>query len=102
MLIPGCCADDCSERGAFGFSNEKSLMYWAVRLRLGMAPVCAGGTPPSGCGPPLVGFAMSFYVLLHPWNVSQSARVANTGPGGEQGSPSSRLRPFATRRDPCL
>ena len=39
-----------SERGAFGFSNEKSLMYWPSTLSCG-AVCCCGGCCAS---PPLV------------------------------------------------
>src|ERR1700757_2967437 len=45
MLMDGCSCGDCSERDAFGFSNEKSLMYWVRTLSWGTL---------SGAGPPLV------------------------------------------------
>src|SRR2546423_8621128 len=50
MLIFGapCCC--CSERGAFGFSNDKSLTYWARTLSCGAAWLASA---PAG-GPPLV------------------------------------------------
>ena len=35
MLIFGCCCCGCSERGAFGFSNDRSLMYWPRTLSCG-------------------------------------------------------------------
>src|SRR5918998_6079583 len=47
MPICGCCCWGWSERGAFGFSKEKSLAYWARALRDGAlasawAPLPAG------------------------------------------------------------
>src|ERR1700730_16971647 len=45
MLIAGCCWGGVSERGALGFSNEKSLMYWVSTLSCGSF---------SGFGPPFV------------------------------------------------
>src|SRR5215216_4738001 len=49
MLMLGCCWVGVSERGAFGFSNEKSLIYWAKTLS------CGGF---SGAGPPFVELAI--------------------------------------------
>src|SRR5581483_8293679 len=46
MLMFGCVLPGASERGACGFSNEKSLTYWLT------TPIC--GIAICGCGPPLV------------------------------------------------
>src|SRR5215510_190798 len=59
MLIAGCCWLGCSERGAFGFSNERSLMYCARTLSCAGAccwPAWAPAAPPA-CQP-LVGMLM--------------------------------------------
>src|SRR5215468_2730356 len=48
MLIAGWASLGASERGAFGFSNEKSLMYCPSTLSDGAC--CCG----CGVGPPLV------------------------------------------------
>src|ERR1700746_12 len=45
MLSAGCCGGGVSERGALGFSNEKSLMYCVNTLSCGSF---------SGFGPPFV------------------------------------------------
>src|SRR4029077_11566037 len=51
MLIFGACACCCSERGAFGFSNDRSFTYWARTLSCGGAWL---GSTLAGGGPPLV------------------------------------------------
>src|SRR4029077_17673358 len=43
MLIAGCCCCGASEPGAFGFSNDRSLVYCANTLSWGGA--CSGGAP---------------------------------------------------------
>src|SRR5205085_8940594 len=43
MLIAGCCCCGCNEVGAFGFSNDRSLVYWASTLSWGGA--CSGCAP---------------------------------------------------------
>src|SRR5262249_32464029 len=40
MLIAGCCCCGCSDVGAFGFSNDRSLVYCASTLSWGGAPSC--------------------------------------------------------------
>src|SRR4051812_22137593 len=56
--MAGCCWLGCSERGALGFSNDRSLTYCARTLS------CAGAAcwPPPACPPaawpPLVGMVM--------------------------------------------
>src|SRR5215510_8403969 len=50
MLIAGWFSAGASERGAFGFSNEKSLMYCPSTLSDGACCCGCGG----GVGPPLV------------------------------------------------
>src|SRR5215471_6596453 len=74
MLMDGDVWLGPSERGAFGFSNEKSLMYWASTLSCG-----------SGRSPPLVAVVIEpsarkrLCARLHP------ARLANIGARHEQG-----------------
>src|SRR3954465_7090751 len=43
MLIAGCCCWGASEAGAFGFSNERSLVYCASTLSWG--PADSPGVP---------------------------------------------------------
>src|SRR6185295_3768356 len=43
MLMAGCCCCGAREEGAFGFSNDRSLVYWASTLSWGGA--CSGGAP---------------------------------------------------------
>src|SRR5579871_3066094 len=43
MLMAGCCCWGASEAGAFGFSNERSLVYCAKTLSWGGA--ASGGEP---------------------------------------------------------
>src|SRR5882757_5243881 len=43
MLIAGCCCCEPSDAGAFGFSNERSLVYCASTLSWGAA--CSTGAP---------------------------------------------------------
>src|SRR6195952_2358941 len=43
MLIAGCCCCGAREPGAFGFSNDRSLVYCANTLSWGGA--CSGGAP---------------------------------------------------------
>src|SRR5262245_32299409 len=45
MLIAGCCCCCCKELGAFGFSNDRSLVYWASTLSWGGAPSCGVPLP---------------------------------------------------------
>src|ERR1043166_3978570 len=51
MLILGDPCWPCSERGAFGFSNERSFTYWASTLSCGAAWVAGA---PASAPPPLV------------------------------------------------
>src|ERR1043165_158765 len=51
MLICGCVCCCCSERGAFGFSNERSFTYWASTLSCGAAWFAGA---PASAPPPLV------------------------------------------------
>src|SRR5215470_12528636 len=71
MLIAGGCWGGVSERGALGFSNEKSLMYCVNTLSCGSF---------SGFGPP-------FVVLMRSPDGREAPRttaVANTRrPGGQ-------------------
>src|SRR5262245_19938739 len=82
MLIVGCCCEGISERGAFGFSNEKSLTYCANTLSWGgLSPACAVAP----AGPPLVGMLM-----WGPPDATLDApvlarRLANTVRPGRQG-----------------
>src|SRR3954471_24573798 len=48
MLIAGCCVCGASELGAFGFSNDRSLVYCASTLS------CGGGAASGGAPLPLV------------------------------------------------
>src|SRR5215468_2266145 len=62
MLMAGCCWLGCSERGALGFSNDRSLTYWARTLSCAGAacwpPACPPAwSPPAAC-PPLVGIVI--------------------------------------------
>src|SRR5262249_20946748 len=87
MLIVGWFWLGASERGAFGFSNEKSLMYRPSTLR--------AGAPGSGCGcgafgPPLV---VVIYATLLPAGTVAGGGVANTGARVRQGSRKSVLGP---------
>src|SRR6476661_7825452 len=43
MLMAGCCSCGAREEGAFGFSNDRSLVYCASTLSWGGA--CSGGAP---------------------------------------------------------
>src|SRR3981189_1717331 len=43
MLIAGCCCWGANEPGAFGFSNDRSLVYCASTLSWGGA--CSAGAP---------------------------------------------------------
>src|ERR1044072_6013246 len=43
MLMAGCCCCGAREEGAFGFSNERSLVYCASTLSWGGA--CSWGAP---------------------------------------------------------
>src|SRR3954470_17633819 len=76
MLIAGWFSLGARERGAFGFSNEKSLMYCPSTLSDGAC--CCG----CGVGPPLV------VVILRypPGRISAPRGVANTGGEAGQGS----------------
>src|ERR1700704_4619852 len=44
MLIAGCCCCGASEAGAFGFSNERSLVYCASTFNWG-GGAASGGAP---------------------------------------------------------
>src|ERR1700726_2912514 len=44
MLMAGCCVLGAIERGAFGFSNEKSFTYCARMPICGIA-ICGSGPP---------------------------------------------------------
>src|ERR1700726_2656410 len=44
ILIAGCCACGASEDGAFGFSNDRSLVYCASTLSWG-GGAASGGVP---------------------------------------------------------
>src|SRR3954468_18651825 len=44
MLIAGCCVCGCSEPGAFGFSNDRSLVYCASTFNWG-GGAASGGEP---------------------------------------------------------
>src|ERR1700685_620091 len=46
MAICGCCCGCIREFGAFGFSNEKSLMYCAITPRFGCAAASSAALPP--------------------------------------------------------
>src|SRR5260370_31196395 len=46
MAICGCCCGCIREFGAFGFSNEKSLMYCAITPRFGWAAASSVALPP--------------------------------------------------------
>src|SRR6202034_2573778 len=48
ILIAGCCCCGASEAGAFGFSNERSLVYCASTFS------CGGGAASGGAPLPLV------------------------------------------------
>src|SRR5436190_18451468 len=71
MFIAGCCSVGLSERGALGFSNEKSLMYWPSTLSCGCAVWAFGAC----ASPPFPG-------IRHPRCCS--ARLANMAPALEQ------------------
>src|SRR4051794_22410810 len=43
MLIAGCCCCGASDAGALGFSNERSLVYWARTFSWGGG--ASGGAP---------------------------------------------------------
>src|SRR5215471_10269558 len=83
MLIAGWAWVGASERGAFGFSNEKSLMYWPSTLS------CAWpGWGPGPCGgPPLPGVVIA--TTSHRSQLPQVRGVANTGTTAGQGRPRS-------------
>src|ERR1700694_829172 len=66
-----------NERGALGFSNEKSLMYWPSTLS------CGGFCCACGSSPPLVAMVMN-PTSARPPDLS-SGGVANIGPRHEQG-----------------
>src|SRR5215469_4696449 len=70
MLMLGCWLVGVSERGACGFSNERSLTYCASTASCGIA-IC-------GSGPP---FVIDIADLQPPAGV---AGLANTGRRGEQ------------------
>src|SRR5215831_18205350 len=53
MLIAGCVWLGAKERGAFGFSNEKSLMYCPSTLSCAWPCGALGLGPGLGAGPPL-------------------------------------------------
>src|SRR5690242_5928836 len=70
MLIDGCCCGGERERGALGFSNEKSLMYCVSTLSCGTF---------SGAGPPFV------VVMGSPTDATGAAPAGgNTGRPGRQ------------------
>src|ERR1700689_1047957 len=71
MLMEGCWLVGVSERGACGFSNERSLTYCASTASCGIA-IC-------GWGPPFV----VDIAVLQP-TLGAFARLANTGLAGEQ------------------
>src|SRR5882757_2914895 len=56
ILIAGCCCCGASEAGAFGFSNERSLVYCASTFNWGggAAAVWGGGAASGGVPLPLV------------------------------------------------
>src|SRR6516164_2773654 len=74
MLIEGGVWLGPSERGAFGFSNEKSLMYCAITLSCGC-----------GRSPPLVAMVIETLRPQKPQARPHPARLANIGGRREQG-----------------
>src|SRR5690242_19194737 len=93
MPICGCWPADISDRGAFGFSNDRSLMYCATTLSCGW--LSSAG---AAAGPPLVVLMKSPVLRLFVLRVGRrrGARLANTGSKGEQGL--RPLRAHARRR----
>src|SRR5215831_19209778 len=86
MLIAGCACGGVKERGAFGFSNEKSLMYWPSTLS------CAWpcGALALGAGPPLPPVVTIDSTLSLP-TIAAVGGVANTGAPVGQGYHAPRL-----------
>src|SRR5215468_6778347 len=58
MLMAGCCWLGCSERGALGFSNDRSLTYCARTLSCGGAACWPPPACPPAAWPPFVGMVM--------------------------------------------
>src|SRR3954468_801289 len=92
MPICGCWLAVISDRGGFGFSNDRSLMYCATTLSCGC--VSSAG---ASAGPPLVVLMKSpvFNYLSSSVLPRGGARLANTGSRGEQG-----LQPLTVRAHP--
>src|SRR5258708_18524 len=78
MLIAGCVWLGAKERGAFGFSNEKSLMYWPRTLS------CAWLCWASGlcAAPPLPGVVIA--TTSHRLQLPQSAAWLTQGLGPDK------------------
>src|SRR5262245_12983043 len=84
LIFGGCCPCPggwVSERGAFGFSKERSLTYWASTLSDGPASLSAVA-PPSFGGPPFV-IDMD-HLRHHAGRPGTSGGVANTRGRGPQ------------------
>src|SRR5271167_3104680 len=79
MAIWGCCCGCIREFGAFGFSNEKSLMYCAITPRFGWPPASSAALPP------LVELAIPVPLRLRADARPPIGGVANTGDPAEQG-----------------
>src|ERR1700722_18028851 len=80
MLMAGGLWRGANDGCAFGFSNEKSLMYWASTLSCG-AFCCA-----CGCSPPLVAMVMnSTSARCADYVTRVLSGVANIGARHEQG-----------------
>src|SRR5579871_348453 len=90
MLMAGCCFGS-NERGAFGFSNEKSFMYWASTLSWG--DCC-------GTGPPFVVVVMN--VLRPSGERTAVGTVANTRQAAEQERRYAPLRGAGRCRDSAI